>query len=193
MVLNTKEVTPLGVFTSDIFSEEYAKKRRIYITDEITGGLANEVCAAINHLESVSSDDIWLIITCSPGGSVAAGNAIIDTMNTSKCDICTVVLGQAASMAAVIASSGTKGKRYIGESAQMMIHQALGGASGQATDILRIADNIRKVNERLFKTLAENTGKPVKQISEDCDRDYFMYSDEAIAYGLADKVFSGWK
>lgn len=193
MTLTTKEVTPLGVFTSDVFSEEYGKKRRIYITGEINSSLANEVCADINHLESISKDDIWLIITCSPGGSVAAGNAIIDTMNACECDIRTVVHGQAASMAAVIASSGTKGKRYIGKSAQMMIHQALGGASGQATDILRTADNIRKVNERIFKLIARNTGKTVAQISKDCDRDYHMFSEEAIAYGLVDKVFTGWK
>jgi ATP-dependent Clp protease protease subunit len=192
MLLNTQEVTPLGVFKNDVFSEQFIKHRRIYITGTISSELAAEVCAAINYLSSDSNDEIQLVFIDSPGGSVSAGMAIIDTMNACKCDIRTVALGQTASMAAVISSCGTKGKRMIGENARMMIHQALGGASGQTTDILREAENIRTVNDRVFSVLSRNTGKPVSQISVDCDRDYYLDCHQAIEYGLADCPFEGW-
>ena len=120
---------------------------------------------------------------------MTAGFAILDTMEACGCDICTIVMGSAASMAAVLASSGTKGKRYVGRNAEMMIHQALGGVSGQTADILRTASRIQKTNERLYGILAANTGRSVEQIAADCDRDYFLDSAECIEYGLADKVY----
>ena len=137
MIPVTKITTASGYITSDCMSEEFSR-RRIYITSEITADLAAEVCCQINHLAASNSDDITLWIQ-SPGGSVSAGFAILDTCMCCGCDIRTIVMGQAASMAAVLASSGTKGKRFIGANAEMMLHQALGGVSGQTTDILRKA------------------------------------------------------
>ncbi|MBQ9822990.1 MAG: ATP-dependent Clp protease proteolytic subunit [Solobacterium sp.] len=192
MVLSTQEVTPLGVFTNDVFSEQFIKHRRIYITGTITSELSADVCASLNYLDSKGNDEIQMVFIDSPGGSVSAGMAIIDTMNACHCDIRTVALGQTASMAAVISSCGTKGKRMIGENARMMIHQALGGASGQTTDILREAENIRNVNDRVFSILSRNTGKAISEISVDCDRDYYLDCHQAIEYGLADHMFEGW-
>ena len=191
MIPATKITTAAGYSTSDCVSEEYGR-RRIYITTEITAATAAEVCCQINHLAAVSDEDITLWIM-SPGGSVSAGSAILDTMLTCGCDIRTVVMGTAASMAAVLASSGTKGKRYISANAEMMIHQALGGVSGQTTDILRTAKHIQKTNDRLYGILADNTGASVQQIAADCDRDYFLDAEEAIAYGLADHLFAGFE
>ena len=190
MTPRTKITTPSGYMTSDCVSEEFSR-RRIYITDEITDTLAAEICCQINQLASMNNDDITLWIQ-SPGGSVSAGFAILDTMATCGCDIRTVVMGSAASMGAVLASSGTKGKRFIGANAQMVIHQTLGGVSGQTTDILRTATYIQKTNNRLYAILARNAGVSVQQIATDCDRDYYLDSDEAIKYGLADHIFSGF-
>ena len=119
--------------------------------------------------------------------------AILDTMDACGCDISTVVMGVAASMGAVLASSGTKGKRFIGSNAEMMIHQALGGASGQTADILRTAEHIQRINKRLYNILAKNTGKSYKKICADCDRDYYLDSQAAINYGLADEIFEGFE
>lgn len=190
MIPTAKVITQSGIMTSDVYSEEFSR-RRIYITGMIDDGLSSDVCAQINHLASLSNEDIVLVIQ-SPGGSVTAGNAILDTMIACKCDISTVVLGEAASMGAVLASSGTKGKRYIGANSEMMIHQALGGASGQTADILRTADHIKKVNKKLYTLLANSTGKSYAQICDDCDRDYFLDSQEAIEYGLVDHIFTGF-
>lgn len=123
------------------------------------------------------------------GGSVTAGLAIIDAMAVCGCDIRTIVIGSAASMRTLLASSGMKGKRYIGANAEMMIHQAYGGVSGQTTDILRTANHIQRINHRLYAILARNTGKSVKQISSDCDRDYFLDAEESIKYRLAGSIF----
>ena len=125
----------------------------------------------------------------SPGGSVSAGSAILDTMAACGCDIKTIVMGTAASMAAVIASSGTKGKRFIGLNAGMMIHQTLGGFSGQTADILRTAQHIEEVNKRLYEILAQNCSVSIQKIAADCDRDYHLNATEAIDYGLADHIF----
>ena len=187
----TRIATAAGYMTSDCLSEEFSC-RRIYITEEITNSMAAEICCQINHLAALSNEDITLWIM-SPGGSVSAGSAILDTMNTCGCDFKTIVMGTAASMAAVIASSGTKGKRYIGANSGMMIHQALGGFSGQTADILRTAQHIEKTNKRLYEILARNCGVSVQQIAVDCDRDYHLNADEAIAYGLADHIFSGFE
>ncbi|MCB5386953.1 ATP-dependent Clp protease proteolytic subunit [Blautia glucerasea] len=187
----TRIATAAGYMTSDCLSEEFSC-RRIYITEEITNSMAAEICCQINHLAALSNEDITLWIM-SPGGSVSAGSAILDTMNTCGCDFKTIVMGTAASMAAVIASSGTKGKRYIGANSGMMIHQALGGFSGQTADILRTAQHIEKTNKRLYEILARNCGVSVQQIAVDCDRDYHLNAEEAIAYGLADHIFSGFE
>lgn len=190
MTPTTRITTSSGYAASDCVSEEFSR-RRIYIED-ITPEYAADVCRQINQLASVSKEDITLWIQ-SPGGCVSAGLAILDTMATCGCDIRTVVMGSAASMGAVIASSGTRGKRSIGSNAEMMIHQALGGVSGQTTDILRTANHIQKVNNRLYTILAQNTGKDIAQISADCDRDYFLDAEESIAYGLVDCIFTGFE
>lgn len=190
-VPTTRTATTTGYMTSDCLSEEFSR-RRIYITEEITDPMAASICCQINHLASLSNDDITLWVM-SPGGSVSAGSAILDTMNACGCDFRTIVMGTAASMAAVIASSGTNGKRYIGANSGMMIHQALGGFSGQTADILRTAQHIEKVNNRLYGILAANTGMSMEKIAADCDRDYHLNANEAIAYGLADHIFSGFE
>lgn len=187
----TRTTTPAGYMASDSLSEEFLR-RRIYITGEIEEQMAAEICCQINHLAALSDDDITLWIM-SPGGSVSAGFAILDTMNACECDIRTVVMGNAASMAAVLASSGTKGKRFIGSNSGMMIHQALGGFSGQTADILRTAQHIEKINAHLYGILAANTGISIEKIAVDCDRDYHLNADEAIDYGLADHIFNGFE
>lgn len=190
-VPTTRTVTTAGYMTSDYLSEEFSR-RRIYIAEEITEPVAAIICCQINHLASLSNDDITLWIM-SPGGSVSAGLAILDTMNSCRCEFRTIVMGTAASMAAVIASSGTKGKRYIGSNSSMMIHQALGGFSGQTADILRTAQHIEKVNNRLYGILAANTGMSMEKIATDCDRDYHLNADEAIEYGLVDQIFNSFE
>lgn len=187
----TRTATTAGYMTSDCLSDEFSR-RIIYITGEIADQMAAEICCQINHLAVLSDEDITLWIM-SPGGSVSAGSAILDTMDACKCDIKTIVMGSAASMAAVIASSGTKGKRYIGANAGMMIHQALGGFSGQTADILRTAQHMEKINKRLYEILAKNSGVSVQQIAIDCDRDYHLNAEESIAYGLADYIFDGFE
>lgn len=191
IVPTTRTATAAGYMTSDCLSEEFSR-RRVYITEEITDSMAAGICCQINHLASLSNDDITLWIM-SPGGSVSAGLAILDTMNVCGCDFRTIVMGTAASMAAVIASSGTKGKRFIGSNSEMMIHQALGGFSGQTADILRTAQHIEKVNNRLYGILAANTGVNIEKITVDCDRDYHLNADEAISYGLIDYIFTGFE
>ena len=183
----TRITTSTGYMASDCVSEEFSR-RVIYITEEITDSLAAEICCQINHLAAVSDEDITLWIM-SPGGSVTAGFAILDTMNSVECDIKTIVMGQAASMAAVIASSGTKGKRYIGQNAGMMIHQALADFSGQTTDILRRAQHIEEINNNLYTILAHNCGVSIETIAKDCDRDYHMDAEKAIDYGLVDHIY----
>ena len=190
MIPTTKIVTQSGVMTSDTYSDEFAQ-RRIYLTGQIDEHMAADICAQINYLASQNEDEIFLIIQ-SPGGSVSAGLSILDTMNSCKCDICTVVMGEAASMGALLASSGTKGKRMIGKNAEMMIHQPLGGASGQASDIERTATHIGKIKKKLHKILSQNTGQSYKQICTDCDRDHWLDAEESIEYGLVDQIFSGY-
>lgn len=186
-----RTATVAGYMTSDCLSEEYSR-RRIYITEEITDHVALEICCQMNHLAALNQEDITLWIM-SPGGSVSAGLAILDTMNACGCDIRTIVMGSAASMAAVVASSGTKGKRFIGPNSGMMIHQTLGGFSGQTADILRTAQYIEKTNNRLYGILSANTGASIEKISADCDRDYHLSAKEAISYGLVDHIFAGFE
>lgn len=189
--MNITKITQNGIISNDIYSDEFSR-RKIYLTGEINDAKATDICVQINCLAENSSEDIYLIIQ-SPGGNVSAGMAILDTMNSCGCDICTVVQGMAASMGALLASSGTNGKRYVSENSEIMIHQPIGGASGQASDIERQASHILKIKKRLHNILARNTGKALTQINKDCDRDFWMDAREAVKYGLADKIFEGFK
>ena len=149
--------------------------------------LANNVIAELLYLDSVSNDDIYLYIN-SPGGSVTAGMAIYDTMNFIKSDVATICIGIAASMAAFLLSSGKKGKRSILPNADVMIHQPLGGAEGQASDIKIAADRIICIRKRLNKILASNTGQSLKKIERDTERDNYLSAREALSYGLVDEI-----
>ena len=181
------EQTSRGERSYDIFSR-LLNDRIIFLTDEINDTTANLVVAQLLYLESVDPDkDIYLYIN-SPGGSVTAGMAINDTMNYIKCDVSTTCIGLAASMGAFLLSSGAKGKRYALPNSEIMIHQPLGGFQGQATDIKIHADNILRIKADLNRILSENTGKPLKVIEKDTDRDNFMTAAAACEYGLIDKV-----
>jgi ATP-dependent Clp protease protease subunit len=158
--------------------------------DEINDDVASLVVAQLLFLESEDPDaDISLYIN-SPGGSISAGLAIYDTMNYIKPDVSTICVGMAASMAAFLLSSGAKGKRFVLPNAEVMIHQPLGGMQGQAEDIKIHADHILKIREKMNRILAENTGKSLRQVAKDTDRDNFLSAEEAVEYGLADKVVS---
>lgn len=175
-----------GERSADIFSR-LLKDRIIFITGEIDDNLSNTVIAQLLYLDSQSHDDIAIYIN-SPGGSVSSGLAIYDTMNFVKSDVSTVCMGIAASMGAFLLSSGTKGKRFILPNADVMIHQVLGRSEGQASDIKIATDRILDLKKRLNKILAKNTGKNIKTIEKDTDRDNYLSADEAIAYGLVDKI-----
>ncbi|MBO5143710.1 MAG: ATP-dependent Clp endopeptidase proteolytic subunit ClpP [Clostridia bacterium] len=187
MVPYVVEQTSRGERSYDIFSR-LLKDRIIFIGDEITDATASVVVAQLLFLESEDPDkDIHIYIN-SPGGSVTAGMAIFDTMNYIKPDVSTICVGLAASMGAFLLAAGAKGKRYALPNAEIMIHQPLGGAKGQASDVKIQAELLLKTRDKLNKILAENTGKPIEQIEKDTDRDNFMTSDEAKAYGLIDEV-----
>lgn len=180
--------TDKGERSYDIYSR-LLEDRIIFISGEITDETANTVVAQLIYLEAKdSSKDISLYIN-SPGGSVTAGLAIYDTMNYIKCDVSTICVGMAASMGAFLLSSGAKGKRYALPNSEVMIHQPLGGASGQATDIVITANHIQKIKEKLTKILAQNSGKAYEKVAEDCERDNYMSAQEALEYGLVDKIF----
>lgn len=182
------EQTSRGERSYDIFSR-LLNDRIIVLSDEVNDATASLVVAQLLYLEGQDSEkDISLYIN-SPGGSVSAGLAIYDTMQYIKCDVSTICMGMAASMGAFLLSSGTKGKRYALPNSEIMIHQPSGGAQGQATDIKITADHILRTRERLNKILAENTGKPFDVIAADTERDNFMTAQEAMDYGLVDKVF----
>ena len=181
------EQTSKGERSYDIFSR-LLKDRIIFIGDEITDATASVVVAQLLFLESEDPDkDIHIYIN-SPGGSVTAGMAIYDTMKYIKPDVSTICVGMAASMGAFLLAAGTKGKRYALPNAEIMIHQPLGGAKGQASDVKIHAEFLLKTRDKLNKILSENTGKPLEQIEKDTDRDNFMIAEEAMAYGLIDKV-----
>lgn len=179
-----KEVT--GERSYDIFSR-LLKNRIILLSGEIDDNLANSIIAQILYLDSLNHDDISLYIN-SPGGSVTAGMAIFDTMNFVKSDVSTICLGMAASMAAFLLSSGEKGKRYMLPNAEVMIHQPLGGAQGQATEIKIAAEHILKLRDKLNNILAKNTNQKIETIQKDTERDHFMDSEEALKYGIIDKI-----
>ena len=180
------EKNETGERAYDIYSR-LLKDRIIILNGEITDNSSNIVVAQLLYLDSLNNDDISLYIN-SPGGSITAGMAIFDTMNFIKSDVSTICVGMAASMAAFLLSSGEKGKRYILPNAEVMIHQPLGGAQGQATEIKIAAERILKLKKKLNKILSDNTGKDIDNIDNDTERDYFMDSDEALNYGIVDKV-----
>ena len=164
--------------------------RIIVLSDEVNDTTASIVVAQLLFLEGQDPDkDISLYIN-SPGGSVTAGMAIYDTMQYIKCDVSTICMGMAASMGAFLLSSGAKGKRFALPNSEIMIHQPLGGAQGQATEIKIVADHIIKIRERLNRILSENTGRPIEEIARDTERDNYLSAQEAMEYGLVDKVIT---
>ena len=176
-----------GERSYDIFSR-LLNDRIIVLSDEVNDTTASLIVAQLLYLEGQDPEkDISLYIN-SPGGSVTAGMAIYDTMQYIKCDVSTICMGLAASMGAFLLSSGAKGKRYALPNSEIMIHQPLGGARGQATDIKIVADQIIKTKERLNRILAENTGRSIEEIARDTDRDNYLTAQEACEYGLVDKV-----
>ena len=182
------EQTDRGERSYDIYSK-LLEERIIFITGEINDALANTVVAQLLYLEAKdSTKDIDVYIN-SPGGSVTAGLAIYDTMNFIKCGVSTICIGMAASMAAFLLSSGEKGKRFALPSSEIMIHQPLGGAQGQGSDIKIQAEHILSIKKRLNEILAKNTGKPVERIEIDTDRDNYLTAEDALSYGLIDKIF----
>jgi len=170
----------------DIFSR-LLKERILMISGEINDYTANSIIAQLLYLDSLSNDDINIYIN-SPGGSVTAGMAIYDTMNFVNSNVNTICVGLAASMGAFLLSSGTKGKRYALPNSEIMIHQPLGGVQGQATEIKIVAEHIIKTKEKLNKILSKNTGQNIKKIEEDTERDHFLTAEEALKYGLIDKI-----
>ncbi len=177
-----------GERSYDIYSR-LLENRIIFITGEIDDAVANTVVAQLIYLESKDPEkDVYLYIN-SPGGSVSAGLAIYDTMNYVKCDVSTICIGLAASMGAFLLSSGKKGKRFALPNSEIMIHQPLGGAHGQASDIQIQANQILKIKRKLNAILAANTGKDLTVIEKDTDRDNYMDAEEAKAYGLIDEVY----
>jgi len=177
-----------GERSYDIYSR-LLEDRIIFLTGEIDDNTANIVIAQLIYLEGKNPDkDIFFYIN-SPGGSVSAGMAIYDTMQYIKCDVSTICIGLAASMGAFLLSSGTKGKRFALPNSEIMIHQPLGGAQGQASDIEIQAKHIKNIKNKLNKILSENTGKTIKEIEKDTDRDNFMSAEEAKKYGLIDEIF----
>ena len=181
------EQTSRGERSYDIYSR-LLNDRIVFLADQVNDTTASLVVAQLLFLEAQDPDkDISLYIN-SPGGSVSAGLAIYDTMNFIKCDVSTICIGMAASMGAFLLSSGAKGKRFALPNSEIMIHQPLGGAQGQASDIKIHAEHILKTREKLNKILAKNTGKDLKTIEIDTERDNFMSADQAAEYGLVDKV-----
>ena len=182
------EQTSKGERSYDIFSR-LLNDRIIFLSDEINDVTASLVVAQLLFLEAQDPDkDISLYIN-SPGGSVTAGMAIFDTMNFIKCDISTICVGMAASMGAFLLAAGTKGKRIALPNSEIMIHQPLGGARGQATDIKIHADLILRTRDNLNRILAERTGKSIEEIARDTERDYFMTANQALDYGIVDKIY----
>jgi ATP-dependent Clp protease protease subunit len=170
----------------DIYSR-LLKDRIIILNGEIDDNNANSVVAQLLYLDSLNHNDISLYIN-SPGGSITAGMAIYDTMNFIESDVSTICIGMAASMAAFLLSSGEVGKRFCLKNSEVMIHQPLGGAQGQATEIKIAAERIIKLKKKMNEILAKNTGMSISKIENDTERDYFMDSDEALEYGIIDKI-----
>lgn len=183
------EQTSRGERSYDIYSR-LLKDRIIMLTGPVEDNMANSVIAQLLFLDAQdNTKDIYLYVN-TPGGSVSAGLAIVDTMNFIKADVQTIVMGMAASMGTVIASSGAKGKRFMLPNAEYMIHQPMGGTEGgtQQTDMAIAAEHLLKTRHRLEKILAQNAGKTIKQIHKDAERDYWMSAEETLAYGFIDEI-----
>ena len=181
------EQTSRGERSYDIYSR-LLNDRIIFLADEVNDTTASLVVAQLLYLEAQDPDkDVYFYIN-SPGGSISAGMAIYDTMNYIKCDVSTICIGMAASMGAFLLSSGAKGKRFALPNAEVMIHQPLGGMQGQASDIKIHADHILRIREKLNTLLSEQTGQPLETIQKDTERDNFMTAEQAMKYGLIDKV-----
>ena len=180
--------TTSGERSYDIYSR-LLKDRIIILSGEIDDNTANIVIAELLYLDSINNDDISLYIN-SPGGSVSAGMAIFDTMNYIKSDVSTICIGMAASMAAFLLACGKSGKRYCLPNSEVMIHQPLGGVQGQATEIKIVAERIIKLKNKLNQILSEKTNKKLTEIEKDTDRDYYMNSQEALEYGIIDKIIT---
>ena len=180
--------TEAGERAYDIYSR-LLEDRIIFITGEITDQTADSVVAQLIFLEAKDADKDISVYINSPGGSVSAGLAIYDTMNYVKCDINTICVGMAASMGAFLLSSGTKGKRFALPNSEIMIHQPLGGAQGQASDLVIIANHIQSTPETTARILAENCGQPFDKVIADTDRDNYLSAEEALEYGLIDKIY----
>ena len=177
-----------GERSYDIYSR-LLEDRIVFISGEITDEVANSVVAQLIYLEGKNPEKDISVYINSPGGSVTAGMAIYDTMNYIKCDVSTICVGLAASMGAFLLASGTKGKRFALPNSEIMIHQPLGGAQGQASDIQIRAKQIIKIKQKMNKILSEKTGQPLEKIEQDTDRDYYMEASEAKEYGIVDKIF----
>ncbi len=180
------EKTNSGERAYDIYSR-LLKDRIVILTGEIDDTKADVIVAQLLYLDSINNNDISLYIN-SPGGSITAGMAIYDTMNFIKSDVSTICLGMAASMGAFILSSGQKGKRYGLPNSEVMIHQPLGGATGQATEIKIAAEHILKIKDKVNKILASNTNKDIETIEQDTERDNYLSAEEALAYGIIDQI-----
>ncbi|MBI4142814.1 ATP-dependent Clp endopeptidase proteolytic subunit ClpP [Candidatus Uhrbacteria bacterium] len=184
------EKSQFGERAYDIYSR-LLKDRIIFLGEPVDDAMANTIIAQLLFLESEDpKKDIKLYVN-SPGGSVTAGLAIYDTMQYIKPDVATICIGMAASMGAVLLAGGAKGKRYCLPNAEVMIHQVMGGAEGQASDIKIRAERILKIKDLLNRILAKHSSQPLEKVEKDTDRDYFMSAEEALAYGLIDKVIDG--
>ncbi len=178
-----------GERSYDLYSR-LLEDRIVFLSGEVNTDTANSIIAQLLYLETKDPDkDIFFYIN-SPGGSVTDGLAIYDTMNYIKCDVNTICIGLAASMGAFLLSSGTKGKRFALKNSEIMIHQPSGGVSGQATEIAIVAERILKTKQKMTRILAENCSQSYEKVAADAERDYYMDADEAMKYGLIDKVFS---
>ena len=186
LVPSVVEKSSDGERAYDIYSR-LLRDRIIMLSGEIDDNLANSVVAQLLYLDSINHDTISLYIN-SPGGSITAGMAIYDTMNYVKSRVSTICIGMSASMAAFLLSCGQKGLRYALPNSEVMIHQPLGGAQGQATEIKIAAERILKLKEKINRILSKNTGQDLEKIQNDTERDYFLSADEALDYGLIDKV-----
>ena len=180
--------TNRGERSYDIYSR-LLNDRIVFLSEEVNDVTASLVVAQLLYLEAQDADKEISLYINSPGGSISSGMAIYDTMNFIKCDVSTICIGMAASMGAFLLAAGTKGKRIALPNSEIMIHQPLGGMQGQATDIKIHADHILRIKDKMNRILAENTGKPLKTIEKDTERDNFLTAQEALEYGLIDKIY----
>ena len=184
--------TSSGERSYDIYSR-LLEDRIVFISGEIDDATANTVVAELIYLEAKNPDKDICVYINSPGGSVTAGMAIYDTMQYVKCDVSTICVGLAASMGAFLLAGGTKGKRFCLPNSEVMIHQPLGGVQGQASDIQITAEHIGRTKKKMIEMLSKNCNQSFDKVAKDVDRDYYMTSDEAVAYGLVDKVITRTK